>query len=809
VKDVAGNAWDLEEVNRILAHLSTVDPPLASNLQTSSKLFLRHDPISSPNILPLQAPGPSDLGTSTEVTGGSAGSPPSSPRSPDSTIVLVIRSGIQSRFQSSRWLFLAPEIALLESEWSGMLDIFSTAKAAYKVFREQYARKLAKNLYAKLLTVLKWPGSGALSTPYIPDIHAAGVAFNYLPGQERPANLVAITRGLIPKVVQLVDFALDPRGPVKGKPYSQPFIVQLTAGKRSARYEKFARTLQVRLPPGEQQAVVYGCYPDPQRLNDFALVHAATSPSASSTLLQKDLPAMLEPDAISLFQAGLISSITPRSTLRLVHAIPKPLYAASFRSPRVSPRRTFGIAVLFEDTIKVHRASTAKIEIQATWTEYADSRNAPWPPTSPAHLQPPLSVTVDLPDLTIAPDESHETLAIKIRHNFPDTKFRRVKYRIQSTTRYRDYFDAALTSKPENITRLSEYSKDLYVLNTAPPDPLVIEYILPTFKWISRGPHGASEYREVRRVSGLRIFMRRPWPSSGEGEALGIILRPSQPTSGPNITGPDDDPPPSYSEIGSDPIRIDAGVSRRYLRLSDFDSLDTEHQVRECLAFDHPLKVIPTVSPAPDASGQIPTVEDRQIDPVADSFTVRQYDVAVFEAQFDRAKGLMFADIDLVARKEYFPFVRFVGARYQRHSAPYAFLSTPTVAEFVQIAPERVATIVRQRVPGNPPSTTKAVFVIRVVGPMHGDRLKGSLLNEVEIAATQSTQEFGDLDQLPLNVALSSIDEGDEKLQVWSAQVDAAQLNAFNALQIREYEVYDAGSGYRRRLVYLATVPLR
>jgi hypothetical protein len=169
-------------------------------------------------------------------------------------------------------------------------------------------------------------------------------------------------------------------------------------------------------------------------------------------ILQKDLPEITEEDVSFAFKAGLISSITPLNTLRLVHAIQKPLYAASFTSQlNVSARRTFGKAVVVTDTIKVHRASTAKIDVLASWIDYSDSRNLPWPQEAPGQLNFPISVNIKLPDLTIAPDLSHETVKVKIRHNFPDSRFRKVSYQIKSTTRYRDYFDKQTTDDQSKI----------------------------------------------------------------------------------------------------------------------------------------------------------------------------------------------------------------------------------------------------------------------------------------------------------------------------------------------------------------------
>ncbi|RXT34044.1 hypothetical protein B5V01_33920 [Mesorhizobium erdmanii] len=821
--DLAGNAWRPAEADRIFEHLMQTDRPTADALQTSPFAFLRYDPINPPVIMPLQKPGPSDLGASTDVSGLSEATP-SAGRSPEGASVLAIRSGVDRVQNHCRWLFAAPEINLMQAEWAGLLDIFSGPSEAYSILRTRYATALDPNLYDRVLQKLRWPGTSLLSTPYIPDIHAMGVALNYLPGRERPKNSVAILENDISKTVTKVHFATDDHGPAKGKPFSQPFILALSSGPRAARYNASTRMLDVKLPAGEQQLVSFSCYPDPSRLEDFGLFAAATSASGSTLVLQASLPKVADKSIRSSFEAGLVSSVTPSSLLRLVHAIPRPLYAPSFtEGVSVTPRRTFGKAVLLEDTLKTHRASTSNIEIEASWTEYQDFQGSAWPATSPGHLQPPVSVTVDLPDLTILPDASHETLQLKIRHDFPDTKYRKVKYRMRATTRYRDYFDSVFTSNPNNITSVSEFSRDLDILNTAPPDRPVVEYILPTFTWAdSESRHPIRKKTRARR-SGLRMYLRRPWPSSGEGEVVAILLKPA---TAPTTTTPDHQPTPAFSEIGADPIRIDAGVSRRYLAFEDFTISRTENKVSNCIAFDQPPKILPSVQPAPDASGAIPLVEDRQITYSDDGlstakpegFTEISYDAAVFDVGYDDEKGLMFADIDIERREEYFPFVRFLVARYQPRSAPYAFLSPPAVADFVQIAPERVLTIIRESVPGL--RGGHEVLTLRLVGPVHGDPDKGSLLNEVEMVAVRGTgieSKLHDFVHLPLSVDLAKIQEDGHELVQWIAQVELSRIDGCSGIQISEYEVYksrsapDEGSqnvGHDRRAVYLTTVPI-
>ena len=62
-----------------------------------------------------------------------------------------------------------------------------------------------------------------------------------------------------------------------------------------------------------------------------------------------------------------------------------------------------------------------------------------------------------------------------------------------------------------------------HVPSTARPAAPDVMYVLPTFKWQKEdGPIR----RHVRRGNAVRVWLRRPWFSSGDGEQLAVVLRP-------------------------------------------------------------------------------------------------------------------------------------------------------------------------------------------------------------------------------------------------------------------------------------------
>jgi hypothetical protein len=144
--------------------------------------------------------------------------------------------------------------------------------------------------------------------------------------------------------------------------------------------------------------------------------------------------------------------------------------------------------VLHDPTLRVHRASTGRIDVYAEWDEYSDGPGIADCPHVERRSHLCFSSDIDLPDLTIAPDESHMTVDFGQRHEFPTTKHYAVSYYMVATTRYREYYDPAFTAHPENISIRSEASRTIHISNTVPPPPPDIVYVLPILIWEDRRP---------------------------------------------------------------------------------------------------------------------------------------------------------------------------------------------------------------------------------------------------------------------------------------------------------------------------------
>jgi hypothetical protein len=192
----------------------------------------------------------------------------------------------------------------------------------------------------------------------------------------------------------------------------------------------------------------------------------------------------------------------------------------------------------------------------------------------------------------------------------------------------------------------------------AAPDVL---YVLPTFRW-ERQDQG-NPRRHVRLGNAVRVWLRRPWFSSGDGELLGVVLKPrSKSPRGRRWPAPAGSEEvekmlPSYiSSWGSDPVWESA-------RLEQVASAE-----------DFPRHV--------EYAGGLGLEELPE--PV-------KVGVAAHEVYYDRQRKLWYCDIEIEPGSTYFPFVRLALARYQPHSVPNAHLSRVVMPDFVQLAPDRTA----------------------------------------------------------------------------------------------------------------------
>ncbi|MCA9658551.1 MAG: hypothetical protein KC486_09415, partial [Myxococcales bacterium] len=90
------------------------------------------------------------------------------------------------------------------------------------------------------------------------------------------------------------------------------------------------------------------------------------------------------------------------------------------------------------------------------------------------------------------------------------------------TSRFRENFLPEGGGEPPDLTRAASAPREIDVLSSARPAAPQIEYIVPTFGWGRREERDGLASR--RRGQGVRVYLGRPWFSSGDGELLGVIV---------------------------------------------------------------------------------------------------------------------------------------------------------------------------------------------------------------------------------------------------------------------------------------------
>jgi hypothetical protein len=254
-----------------------------------------------------------------------------------------------------------------------------------------------------------------------------------------------------------------------------------------------------------------------------------------------------------------------------------------------------------------------------------------------------------------------------LKQNFGDTRHRWVDYNIQATTRYREYFAKILTQDDKLlVSRESNWIEQINILSTSRPKPPEIDYIIPTFEWIRT--QDANNIQHRRMGGGLRIYIKRPWFSSGEDEMLAILLPPSAESAGEKapvratLAAPRPVYTPYYTNWGLDPLHTSTVPDNFSPSENDFRY--------------SPLKVSNIQYPDP---------------------TSIRTDVVAYPVKFDKEKQMWYCDIAINPGKMYLPFIKLALARYQQHSVRKGnddvCLSPVVFADMMQLMPDRSATL--------------------------------------------------------------------------------------------------------------------
>jgi hypothetical protein len=387
---------------------------------------------------------------------------------------------------------------------------------------------------------------------------------------------------------------------------------------------------------------------------------------------------------------GMHWMMTPYRSLVMVHATQQPVCTP--RLSKVTPARNEGATFAdLEAAVQLHGPSTGKVEVVAHWHEWIDDVQKP----APVRIDMSARLTeIMLPEngpnnfmlagaanATQPPPPNNivttEKRAKGNRHDFGDTKFRLVRYQLEATTRFREYLPPSLFAQAALITRTGPEALESMALvgtatdfgapvlfnvagatadgtvvrNTAAPDVPTIVYTVPTFRWDQNLGIDKPTQTSVRLGNALRVYLERPWFSSGDGELLGVVLA----GDGKRFTDIDEALVPYVTQWGLDPLH-DSAVPRADIKAANFPARVTSENLnlRETGSAVH---------------------------------------VVGHRVQWDDARKLWFADIEIDSGASYMPFVRLALVRYQPHSLPNMKVSRVSMAEFAQVLPRRRAVV--------------------------------------------------------------------------------------------------------------------
>lgn len=710
-------------------------------------------------------------------------------------------------------------------------------------------------------------GAQIAPLPYLPDPLARAAAFRNLPGTSgtaigRAASGAGAAQPITyepipdaqprPGTATIVEF--DGRSDWQ---QVKPFRLALADGSAAPTWDPAAALLTVSLPKGSTSVVPISSVCDAEDLKllgvwqwlreylEYIAVNEVSSEFFQSPAAKDRIAHILQ-----LATEGGHAMLTPPHLLTLVHAVQQPIGHPAFErltaqlgragmegqtQPEDEPTAETELDVLtawrvFGSTdarlvgaLSVHGASTAKVDIKASWTDPLDdpTPDASGLVTDPAEQS--FSVQVDeVPLVSLAEgelkangesryvgyyDAGHDLVCFapsgsKLgqhaegdvvgadsmpRHQIGDTRHHVVSYSPVATSRYREYFPAQDGANPRDFTR-SGAPVTVHVPASARPVAPSVRYVLPTFGW-ERVTSG-NQVRSVRTGGGLRVYLDRPWWSSGAGELLGVTLSYS------GAAEPDrEEWKPFITQWGQDPIWQTAA-------LADFPAT---YHFPDATATESGLPL----DPGPALSAYV---------------RLRRVDVAGHEVHYDSNRRLYYCDLTVDGHgATYAPFIRLALTRYQPHALVSAKLSRVVLADFAQLTPERALMVTSDPyVPG----------VVRAVvsgpsprGPLpdveHGAGAGARRPTEITVSvqvrdpAVNSDLAWSAAADFAVTQAASA---ADADFILWSGSVrytghDALEAGRYRLL-ITEEELYEAdgavGPGLKlgTRLIYAETVPL-
>lgn len=390
--------------------------------------------------------------------------------------------------------------------------------------------------------------------------------------------------------------------------------------------------------------------------------------------------------------------------------------------------------------------------------------------------------------------EEDSSLRVQRPSAFPDSRARHINLFAAAIsrntgllrTRYDEFPERLAKPSMDSIRKLDPVTQPKRVARqwlpaTIRPGRVVSQSMIPSFRWTYETTSSKTIGKQKLTVTtcrkmSVRVRMRRPWFSSGEGERVGIVLWPPHlftlesediqqdviraladgrdpinlrllPPDGSSIAElQDSDLGPGgawVSRWGADPIRPGYPVQGALLSPSNFgdpvagkkvwDTAPPENYKALWTAGDKvwdspPERLLPDRAIIPNVLMPIPATPDspesRDVEPAGGFMTVA---LLTHEARFDPEQELWYADVDIDPLDVSYPFVRVGLVRYQPH-APRELRTSEPITEWIQLLPERTASASFEE------DSQFSVLTVTVKGPASK---RGDSKNAPEVSSAQ------------------------------------------------------------------------
>jgi hypothetical protein len=775
-------------------------PPAGATLP-----HLRYEPVNPPILVERVLPGPG--GSNAQLVIRSLNSDPSLDAVPSA--------------QTDERHIAPPRAAVQLVEQHGMLD---DGNGRLRGDAATYAEIVSRDR-GQFTTSGETPlePDAQLTVPYFPDPLARGAALAGLPhapdGTESVIDAGTLSYRPPPDVVPLAG-SVTQISFGTGWPDRQPFRIRLAEGTAAPSWDATHRVLTVSLAKSETATVPLSSYVDPTDLEILGVwdwirelyeqeqATALAEGAAGLALVElTDEQALLT----RLVLDGGHEMITPQLSVSLVHAVQQPLGRPEWiRLPvvhhpeapvavpsldnrfwKVTAWRYVGShTVVLLGALRIHGASTAAVDVEAAWTEWLDDPAQPGPTRTPALGAVDRIQLGSLEDGVIYADGSQTRMvAVYLSevdalwfaapfdqlagtsppsatdvaapvHSLGDTKHRCISYRAVASSRFSEYFN-----QPGLIFTRTSDTILVDVPSSARPLAPDVLYVVPTFGWERQ--NSTNLKTEVRFGNGLRVYLNRPWYSSGEGELLGVVLWPQA-----------EAPPSDAQREASKEIITQWGLDP----LWDAGSLDPVPAISNLAA---------TARTAPGL-----TIEE----------SAQTVDVAGYSVGYDAGRRLWYCDVVFSGVPAYMPFVRLALARYQPSSISGVELSRVVLADFAQLAPDRSASLAL-----DPAAATQARLVVGGLAP--DDPATSSVTVTVEKRTVGIDSDLG-WAPAPSGIAAATEDApapSQPESILWSGTISFAREPRPGEFRVvvREFEETGAipGTASGTRLVYAAILP--